>query len=63
MPGLILNSAWVYCAIMSGLVVFKCLADALAAGYQVYERTSDGYLVRIRTASGWANAIVSERNT
>lgn len=45
---------------MSGLVVFKSLADALAAGYQVYERTPDGYLVRTLTASGWAIAIVSE---
>lgn len=30
-----------------GLLVFKSLADALRAGYQVYDRTSTGYLVRM----------------
>jgi hypothetical protein len=44
---------------MSGMMVFHCLADAIRAGYQVYDRTSDGYLVRTRTASGWAIALVS----
>lgn len=44
---------------MSGLFVFRSLADALRAGYQVYDRTADGYLVRTRTAAGWAIAIVS----
>jgi hypothetical protein len=44
---------------MAGLVIFKTLADALKAGYQVYDRTSDGYLVRMRTAAGWAMAIVA----
>jgi len=46
---------------MAGLMVFKSLADALRAGYQVYDRTSDGYLVRTRTAAGWAIALVSCR--
>ena len=44
---------------MAGLMVFKSLADALRAGYQVYDRTADGYLVRTRTAAGWAMALVS----
>lgn len=43
---------------MAGLVVFKSLADALRAGYQVYDCTSDGYLLRTRTAAGWAIALV-----
>jgi len=43
---------------MPGIQVFKTLADALRAGYQVYDRTSDGYLVRARTANGWAMAVV-----
>jgi hypothetical protein len=43
---------------MSGLKVFKSLADALSAGYQVYDRKHDGYLVRTRTAAGWAIALV-----
>jgi hypothetical protein len=44
---------------MAGLMVFKSLGEALRAGYQVYERTSDGYLVRTRTAAGWAMALVT----
>jgi hypothetical protein len=43
----------------TGVTVFKTLADALRAGYQVYDRTPDGYLVRTRTAAGWAMAIVT----
>jgi hypothetical protein len=46
---------------MAGIQVFKTLADALRAGYSVYDRTEDGYLVRTRTASGWAMAIVTCR--
>lgn len=44
---------------MPGIQVFKTLADALRAGYQVYDRTADGYLVRTRTAHGWAIALVA----
>jgi hypothetical protein len=40
-----------------GIVVFPSLAQAIAAGYQIYDRTSDGYLMRVRTASGWALAL------
>jgi hypothetical protein len=46
-------------ATMSGLMVFDSLADALRAGFQIYDRTQDGYLVRTRTAQGWAMALVS----
>ena len=44
---------------MPGIQVFKTLADALRAGFTVYYRTPDGYLVRMRTAHGWAMAIVT----
>ena len=47
---------------MPGIMVFKTLADALRAGYHVYDRTDHGYLVRTRTAAGWAMAIVSCRS-
>ena len=43
---------------MAGLLVFSSLAQALRAGFQVYDRTPDGYLVRVRTQGGWAMAIV-----
>jgi hypothetical protein len=46
---------------MPGIQVFKTLADALRAGYHVYDRTEHGYLVRTRTASGWAMAVVTCR--
>jgi hypothetical protein len=41
-----------------GLQVFKTLAEALRAGFQVEDRTSNGYLVRLRTAQGWQRALV-----
>lgn len=40
------------------LQVFRSLPDAMRAGYQVYDRTECGYLVRTRTPEGWALAIV-----
>lgn len=46
---------------MQGLMIFRSLSDALRAGYQVYDRTSDGYLVRTRTSRGWSIALVSCR--
>jgi hypothetical protein len=46
---------------MAGLMVFTSLADALRAGFQVYDRTSEGYLVRTRTTSGWAMALVTSK--
>jgi len=46
---------------MPGITVFKSLAEALNAGFHVYDRTEGGYLVRTRTATGWAMAIVRMR--
>ena len=49
---------------MAGLIVFKSLADALRAGYQVYDRTADGYLVRTRTSpqgGRWRSYLVNMR--
>jgi hypothetical protein len=43
---------------MAGLMVFKSLTEALKYGFQVYDRTKDGYIVRIQTAAGWAMAVV-----
>jgi len=40
------------------MLVFRSLADAIKAGFQVYDRTQTGYLVRTRTTGGWALAIV-----
>jgi hypothetical protein len=43
-----------------GVMVFGKLEDAVRNGFEVYERTSNGYLVRTRTAGGWAFALVHE---
>jgi hypothetical protein len=43
---------------MAGIVTFKSLMEAIRAGFQVYDRTSEGYLVRTRTQAGWALAVV-----
>jgi hypothetical protein len=47
---------------MQGILTFTSLDEALRAGFQVYDRTSDGYLVRMRTAGGWALARVIVRH-
>jgi hypothetical protein len=46
---------------MPGITVFASLVEALKAGYSVHERTEHGYIVRTRTPSGWALAIVTVR--
>jgi hypothetical protein len=43
---------------MAGIMVFPSVGAALRAGFHVYDRTSYGYLVRTRTTSGWALAVV-----
>ncbi len=44
---------------MAGIMIFNSVSEALRAGFRVYDRTSTGYLVRTRTASGWALAVVN----
>lgn len=46
---------------MSGIVVFHSVQEALRAGYQIYGRTGEGYLARLRTERGWALAIIVMR--
>jgi hypothetical protein len=43
---------------MSGIVTFQSLAEAIRQGYQVYQNIPEGYLVRTRTPSGMAFALV-----
>lgn len=47
---------------MGGIVVFNSLADAVRAGFELYERTATGYVVRTRTDAGWALALVDGRS-
>jgi len=43
---------------MSGIRVFKSVEEAQAAGFSVYERIPDGYLVRKTSGASFALAIV-----
>ena len=47
---------------MQAILTFQSVGQALRAGYHIYDRTSDGYLVRARTPRGWALAMVLLRN-
>ncbi|HXP93984.1 MAG TPA: hypothetical protein VN905_10990 [Candidatus Binatia bacterium] len=47
---------------MAGILVFRSLVDAINAGFQIFDRTRDGYLVRARTVNGWAMALVIIRD-
>jgi hypothetical protein len=46
---------------VAGIVVFPSVSAAIAAGFEVYDRTPEGYLVRTKTARGWALALVRVR--
>jgi len=48
---------------MAGMMVFKTVEEALKCGYQVWDRTATGYLVRTRTPNGWALALVELRGS
>ena len=43
---------------MKGMLVFRTLAEALRAGFEVYDRNANGFLMRTRTDRGYALAIV-----
>jgi len=43
---------------MAGMMLFTSLADAVRNGFEACGRTEDGYVVRMRTARGWAMALV-----
>ena len=45
-------------ATVPSLMVFTSLTAALRAGYQIVDRTPEGYVVRAKTAAGWALALV-----
>ncbi len=44
-----------------GIHVFYSLQEALALGYEVYEQTEYGYLVRLKIGEAWGFAIVDLR--
>jgi hypothetical protein len=49
---------------MAGIVAFQTLSEAIRQGYQIADRTEDGFVVRIQTAAGgWAMALVDLRRS
>ena len=46
---------------MSGIVTFESLEAAQRAGFEVYDRSPSGWLVRTRTSAGYALALVPYR--
>jgi hypothetical protein len=47
--------------VMNGLMVFRTLSEALRAGYEIFDRTPWGYVVRINSDHGYALALVDQR--
>lgn len=45
---------------MQGILFFKSMGEALSSGFQFFDRTKDGYLVRKMTSRGWALAIAHD---
>lgn len=43
---------------MAGLRIYDTLSAAVREGFTIYDRTTDGYIVRGRTERGWALAFV-----
>lgn len=43
--------------IMTGIIRFHSLAEAIRQGYEVCDKTRSGYLLRTMTAHGWAMAL------
>ena len=42
----------------SGILVFRSINEALRAGFQIYDRTATGYVVRGRFGDRWQLALV-----
>jgi hypothetical protein len=45
---------------MQGILFFKSIGEALSSGFQFFDRTKDGFLVRKMTPIGWELAIASD---
>lgn len=47
---------------MQGIMIFKSMGEAFASGFQYFDRTPEGYLVRKLTPQGWALAIARDED-
>jgi hypothetical protein len=41
-----------------GMLVFRSVGEALKAGFQIYDRTANGYIARARIDGYWQIALV-----
>jgi hypothetical protein len=48
---------------MMGVVVFQSVGEAIRQGFQIYDKTADGHIARIRTEREWAMALVDVEHT
>jgi hypothetical protein len=42
----------------TGIQVFRSLGEAIRAGFEIYDRTAKGYVVRTRLNGYWQMALV-----
>ena len=47
---------------MQGIMIFKSMLEAVSSGFQYFDRTKGGFLVRKMTPAGWALAIARDDN-
>jgi hypothetical protein len=47
---------------MQGIVIFKSMGEAQNCGFQYFDRTEDGFLVRKMTPKGWALALARDED-
>ena len=45
---------------MQGIMIFKSIGEAQSSGFQLFDRTKDGFLVRKQTPNGWALALAKD---
>ena len=44
----------------AGITVFRSLGEAIRAGFEIYDRTATGYVVRARLNGCWQTALVEQ---
>lgn len=45
---------------MQGILIFKSIGEAFESGFQYFDRTKEGILVRKMTPRGWALALARD---
>ncbi|MGP6156704.1 MAG: hypothetical protein ACLPYS_04160, partial [Vulcanimicrobiaceae bacterium] len=47
----------------SNMRPYRDISEAIRAGFQIYDKTADGYIARILTTRGWAMALIDLKQT